>query len=293
MRKTGDVAKENKRIKGRLLKSVDPYLAITPYLMRDRNDAMVNAFESVDVTDTMHFIHKMRAEDMPNLGMLHLFVASYVRMVSQVPQVNRFITGQRVYARTNIEVIMTVKKEMRADAPETSIKVVFEPSDILKDVYEKMNTAISEAKSGNDTSTDTVARWVMSMPRFILRGFMAVIRWMDYHACLPKAIMEASPFHGSMIVTDVASIGLPPVLHHIYNFGNLPVFTSFGRRYRKNEMDSEGNISQRQYIDYGIVIDERICDGFTYAKALRIFKNSLKNPYKLMVPPERVFEDVG
>ncbi len=285
-------SKKGRRINGRFLKTIDPYMAITPYLMPTRNDALVNFADTIEVTEAERFIRRKRTEGMKGLGMLHLFIASYIRAVSQVPQLNRFVSGQQLYARTNIEVIMTVKKEMRADAEETSIKVAFDPRDTLVEVFDKMNAAIHEVKAGEETSTDTVAKAVMSLPRLILRFFMALVRFMDYYGILPKVILEASPFHGSMIVTDVASLGIPPVMHHIYNFGNLPVFISFGPKYSKYELNCLGETEHKRYMDWCVVIDERICDGFTYAKGIKVLKNGFKDPESLMTPPETVYEDI-
>ena len=292
MAKEAKKSKKGRRFNGRFLKTIDPYMAITPYLMPTRNDAMVNMVDTLDVTDAERFIRQMRTEGMKGLGMLHLFIASYVRAVSQVPQLNRFINGQQLYARTNIEVIMTVKKAMWVDAEETSIKVVFDPRDTLKDVYEKMNAAIDAVKAGEDTSTDAAARIIMALPRWLLKLFMALVRFLDYHGWLPKVLLNASPFHGSMIVTDVGSLGIPPVMHHIYNFGNLSCFTSFGPKYSRNEVGRDGTVVTRRCMDWAVVIDERICDGFTYSKGIRVLKSGFKDPQSLLTPPETVLEDI-
>ncbi len=287
------LSRRGRQFNGRYLKTVSPYIAMMSFIMPRRNDALVSFKDTWDITETEKFIRRKRTEGMPGLGMLHVFIAAYVRAVSQVPSLNRFVNGQRLYARTNIEIIMSVKREMTLDGEETSIKVKFEPTDTIKEVFEKLNAAIAAAKSGEDNDTDVLARALMKLPRGILRTVMALLRFMDYHGLLPKALLDASPFHGSMIVTDVASLGIPPVSHHIYNFGNLPVFTSFGAKYRRYEMDKEGVVETKRYIDYNVVIDERICDGYAYARGARILKACIKDPSLLEVPPEKVEEDIG
>ena len=90
----------------------------------------------------------------------------------------------------------------------------------------------------------------------------------------------------------MASLGLPPVYHHIYNFGNVPVFIAFGIPERGTVAKSDGTIETRKVINYTLVMDERICDGYYYASAFRLFNGYLRNPWQLDVPPEEIVEDV-
>ena len=67
----------------------------------------------------------------------------------------------------------------------------------------------------------------------------------------------------------MASLGIPPIVHHLYNFGNLPVFVAFGRKYRKVELDLQGKPVTRRYVDFVMNTDERIVDGFYYATVMK------------------------
>lgn len=95
-----------------------------------------------------------------------------------------------------------------------------------------------------------------------------------------------------MAITSMGSLGIPPIYHHLYNFGNIPVFIAFGAKYYKNELKLDGTVERNKYIDYTVVTDERICDGFYFASALKVLKDCLCNPDKLDTPPETVVEDI-
>lgn len=284
-------AKE-RRLRARRLREISPYMAMTPFIMPSRNDALVNFTDTLDITDTEQFILQQRKNGMKGLGMLQIFIAGYIRAVSQCPQLNRFVCGQQIYARDAVEVVMTVKRKMTVDGEESSIKITLPPSATLQEVCEKLKTAIDEIKNGEENGTDKLAAWFMKLPRGFLRSVMWLLRVFDYHGWLPPALLDASPFHGSLIVTDVGSLGIPPVFHHIYNFGNLPVFISFGTKYRKNIINDDGQVEKHCYIDYCVVIDERICDGSAYAKGVRVMRQSFKKPASLLEPPETVKEDI-
>ena len=72
----------------------------------------------------------------------------------------------------------------------------------------------------------------------------------------------------------MGSLGIPPIVHHLYNFGNLPVFVAFGRKYRKVELDLQGKPVTRRYVDFVMNTDERIVDGFYYATVMKYFESS-------------------
>lgn len=281
------------RKEGRLIRSLDPFYKFIPFIMPQKNDACNQFNDSVEITDVDRWLREKRKEGYKGLGYLHLFIAAYVRLVSQRPAVNRFICGRRIYARNNIEVVLTVRRGMTAEAGETTIKVVFDPYDTIFDVYHKMNEKIDEIKYGEeDNNTEQVAGALCRLPRFILRFAIAILRAMDYFGIIPQSLLDASPFHGSMIITDLGSIGIGPVYHHLYNFGTLPAFIAFGAKRKVYELNREGQVVLRKYIDFKINTDERICDGFDYAQGFKLFKMFINHPAELEVPPEKVVEDI-
>lgn len=282
------------RKEGRYLRKLDPYYSLTPFLMKTRGDSSNYFTDSLEVTEIDRYLRKKRLAGFPGIGMLHLFVAAYIRTASQKPAINRFVSGQRIYARNNLELVMSIKKAMSIEAGETSIKVKFAPTDTIEDVYRKINVEIDKIKEQvEETSTDAVAAALIRLPRIILRAAIGLISFLDYFGLLPQSLLDASPFHGSLIVTDLGSIGIPPVLHHLYNFGNLPVFLAYGAKRYANELQTDGSVAQKKYIDYTLVLDERICDGFYFGQAYKQIKSLMKRPEQLDLPPETVVEDNG
>jgi len=281
------------RREGRLLRTLDPYNAMTPFIMKEKSDASNYFSDMVDVTEIEKFLRKKRQNGYPGLGLLHVFIATYIRVAAQYPAINRFCSGQRIYARNNLELIMTIKKQLRTDAGETSIKASFSLDETIGDVYDKLNGEINKVKNeGAVTSTDDVAAAFMKLPRLMLRFAVAFLDMLDYFGMMPRAIINASPFHGSVIITDLGSVGLPAIYHHLYNFGNLPVFIALGSKKKVRELTENGEATIRKYIDFKLVVDERICDGFYFSQAFKLFKSLLRNPEALDEPPGQVIEDI-
>lgn len=281
------------RKEGRLLRSLPAFAKFVPFIMPTRNDACNQYEKSFEVSDVDRRLRKLRVDGYKGIGILHFIIAAYIRGVSMLPGMNRFVVGRRIYARDNIEVVMTVKRSLAIDATETTIKVVFEPTDTIFDVYRKMNEKIDEIKTveGNN-NTEDVAEAMCKAPRFLLRFALTILRIMDYFGWLPQSLLDASPFHGSMIITDLGSLRIGPIYHHIYNFGTLPVFISFGAKRHAYELDRHGNMVDRKYVDCKFVMDERTVDGHYYAQFLQAFRYICQHPEIVETPPSKVVEDV-
>ena len=197
---------------GRLLRSLNPFSKFIPYIMPSRVDRLVNYEESFEISAVDRRLRQLRVDGYKGIGLLHFLIACYIRAASMLPGVNRFVAGRRVYAHNDITVVMTVKHSMSVDATETTIKVHFQPTDTIFDVYRKMNEKIEEIKTADqDNNTEEVAAAFAKLPRFLIRFALMIVRFLDYFGWLPDSIVEASPFHGSMIITDLGSLRIGPV----------------------------------------------------------------------------------
>lgn len=280
---------------GRRLRSLDPISGVAVYIMPNRNGSSNLFKDSFECTNAEKYIRRKREEGLVNFGYTHLLLAAYVRTVSQRPAINRFIAGQKVYSRgQDIEVSMTVKKEMSTSGSETIINIHFSPGDTADDVYRKFNEQIESARATDelDSGFDKTAGLLNLIPGVLMKFTIWMLKTIDYFGHLPRYLLHVSPFHASLFITSMGSLGIPPIYHHLYDFGNIPVFLAFGIKRRQCEMQNDGSIAQRKYIDFSVVTDERICDGFYFASALKMVKRYLSNPDRLDERPETIIDDV-
>ena len=272
------------RSDGRRLRTLDPMAQITAYFQWERNICSNHFEESLEITNVERYIRQKRREGLTDFGITHVLLAAYVRGIAKYPQLNRFVSGQKVYSRGNdIQYCMVVKKEMRADAPDTSI-----------DVYNKLNAAVESVKATQelDSSLDNLIMAFTLIPGVFLKFTVWLLKFLDYFGLLPRFILELSPFHGSLFFTSMGSLGIPPIYHHLYDFGNIPVFGAFGCKRRALEVQEDGSIVQRKYIDVKFVLDERIVDGYYYATFFKYFRRLLAHPEVLDQAPEEVIRDI-
>ena len=283
------------RSDGRRLRTLDPMAQITTYFQWERNICSNMFEEALEITHTERYIRQKRREGYTDFGITHVLLAAYVRGIAKYPQLNRFISGQKVYSRgEDIQYCMVVKKAMRVDAPDTSIKVHLSPYDTAVDVYNKLNAAVESVKASQelDSSLDGLIGALNLVPGVFLKFTVWLLKLLDYFGLLPRFLLELSPFHGSLFFTSMGSLGIPPIYHHLYDFGNLPAFGAFGCKRRALEVQEDGSVVQKKYVDVKFVLDERICDGFYYATFFKYYRRLLRNPDVLDNPPEEVMKDI-
>ena len=283
------------RTDGRRIRTLSPMAQITMYFQWERNICSNLFEEAFEISHVERYIRQKRKEGLKDFGLTHVLLAAYVRGLCKYPQLNRFISGQKVYSRgEDIQYCMVIKKEMSIDSPDTSIKVHLNRKDTAADVYEKLNAAVAEVKKSQelDSSLDGLIDVLNLIPGVLLKFTVWLLKLLDYFGLLPKFLLELSPFHGSLFFTSMGSLGIPPIYHHLYDFGNLPVFGAFGCKRRALEVEEDGSVVQRKYLDVKFVLDERIVDGYYYAAFFKHYRAILRHPEILDLPPEELVQDI-
>ena len=287
-RKFGD------RYDGYRVKNVDPFFLLIPYIMKTRVDSQVYFSDRIEITELEKFVREHASTDIEGLRMYHVVTAAIVRLLSQRPYLNRFVAGNKIYARNHISISMSVKKSMTDEAETTVVKPIFSPYDVLRDIVNKFNEEVNKNKvHETENKTDFTAKLVGNLPSFLIRFVIGTLHNLDKIGLMPKLINKVSPFHTSVFITNMGSLGIKPIYHHIYEFGTTSVFIAMGKKYSRMELDNDGNAIKRKYIDIKVVADERICDGHYYALSMRMLAKIFKNPEILLRKPDSVVLDDG
>jgi hypothetical protein len=281
------------RYDGRRLRSLDSFYTMIPYIMRTRLDSQ-NCFEDkIDISHTENFLRRKRKDEDVTLSMLHVVIAAMVRTVALRPALNRFVAGQKIFSRNEILVALVIKKGTGISSQETVLRIKFEPADTLTQIADKINIQVEKNKKVESTNdADKATRLFMLCPGLLLKFLVFVIRQLDYFGIMPRAIHNVSPFHTSFFVTDLGSLGIQPVYHHLYDFGTTSCFIAFGMKFKENLIDAANNIVEKRFISIKAVTDERIVDGSYYASAFKLYRSLIQHPEKLEFPPEHLEPDV-
>ena len=225
---------------------------------------------------------------------MHVVMAALVRVVSQRPHLNRFVVWNKIFARNHLNFSIAIKRSLTDAGEETLIKPCFMPGDTLSEVVRKTKSIqLSNQQQGAQNASDVISKILGILPDGLMRFVVWTMLSLDKVGMLPRFINEASPWHCSIFLTNIGSIGVESIYHHLYEFGTCSNFVAMGKKSRYQNINSENGISKHKQIRLKFVIDERICDGFYYASSMRLLNRLLANPEKLLTPPEKIVIDEG
>lgn len=280
-----------RRSDGHRLDQIDPIVQFMPYIMKTRNDAMNLIAVDADYDPMAEYIKK-RAKEGKKISFMALIVAAYVRAVAEYPALNRFIMNKQVFARNSIDISLTVLRNAndKQNLDEALIKMTFAPDATLDEVNDQIDEKVREAVNEDaDNGTVDFARKLVHL-RILVQIVVALARLLDRYGLLPKKLYDISPFHCSMFITNMASIGMPALYHHLYNFGNTSMFIAMGKAERRPVPTKDG-FTFKNELPLKVVTDERICGGASYAQGMHYFKKLIAHPEMLETKPERVNYD--
>ena len=273
---------------GRRIKTIDPMYKIIGQIMVDRNDAM-NMIELTVQQDPIRKYIRRKKDEGYTFSHLAVVMAAFIRTVAEYPFLNRFVVNRTLYARNELAVGMVVLKPGETEG--TMNKMYFKPDMTIYQIQEVLDEYINTNRgTGETNSTDKIINTLLSIPGLARVG-VGILKWMDWHGLLPKAIINASPFHCSMTITNLASIGTNYIFHHVYNFGTTSMVMAMGNT-REDAVRRHGEIVFEKVIPIGLVMDERIAEGVQFAMACRKLQSILQDPSVLEQPPVEVKEDI-
>ena len=281
------------RYDGWRVRNVDAVFSVIPYFLRTRMDAQ-NYFEQRIPIDHIEAFIREHKEDIPGLSIMHVVIASMIRLVSQRPYLNRFIMWNEIFARNYINFSIVIKRSLSDEGEETLIKPYFQPTDTLQDVSRKiLEEQNKNQKVGQQNSSDFISKVLGYLPDWLMRVVVFTLLWLDKVGLLPRFIEQASPWHCSLFLTNIGSIGVESIYHHLYEFGNCSIFLAMGKKSQRHTVNKAGDVKGYKSILLKYVMDERICDGWYYASSMRMLDRILMNPSVLLTPPEKVVVDDG
>ncbi len=283
------------RSDGRRVRSLPAMQKIMPYIMRTRTGS-VNLFrETLDCAPLDAYIAAHDgAEASERLSVMHIVIAALVRTIALRPQLNRFVVHSRIYARRGISVSFVVHRSLRVEDGGTTIKLEFSGREDIGAIARAINEAVlrETASTAVRNATDGLADGFMRLPDLIIRPLIGFVMRLDHWNLLPEAVLRASPFHTTVFLTNLKSLGIDSIFHHLYEFGTNGIFVSLGKEAPQASAHADGTTSVRRLINLDFSLDGRFCDGLYFARSTRLLRKYLRNPALLEQPLEKIEEDL-
>jgi DNA-binding HxlR family transcriptional regulator len=279
-----------RRSDGRQIKSIGPFVKMIPYIMNRRSDAQIFIKQDICTDKIDEYLHEKRKQNL-KISYMHLFIAIYVRVIAERPQLNRFVMNSQIYARDGIFVSMAVKPVLRDEGEETTVKFAFTGQENIFETVKIINQKISEISTADSQiEMDRIISDIMSMPGITKRMMTGILKSMDRHNFMPRKIIDVSPFHTTMFFSYLKSIKMDYVYHHLYDFGTTGIFVALGK-IKKMPLVENDAVVVRNCIEIGYTFDERISDGLYFVNSLKLVEKYLEDPYLLETGPAETAED--
>lgn len=288
-RKRGD------RKDGVWIRESDPLHVIMPYLMLGRadNEGVFNG--DFDMTEALRYLDK-KNESCPDFKytMFHLVMAALAKTIYHRPAMNRFMQGHRLYQRNDISFSFVVKRAL-SDKGEEALVIMNIDTESgvspMEQIYSRVKKEVNHVRRGSGTNQTMKAVGLLSrIPRPLLRLVAKILFWLEYHGWVPDALVKIDPYHTTCFISNLGSIKMTASYHHLINWGTNSLFLVIGEKKAKPVYTPDGSFEMKEMLPLSFTIDERIADGFYFAKSIKLLENILLHPEILDEPIQNPIE---
>jgi pyruvate/2-oxoglutarate dehydrogenase complex dihydrolipoamide acyltransferase (E2) component len=275
------------RADGTLVPGLSPVRYIMPFLMRGRNESAVLHEVRFDLSRTHAWLARWRETNGRKATLFHLVLWAVARTLHERPGLNRFVSGGRLYQRNGVFLSFAAKAAFADDAPIVTIKVEFPKDDTFAACVERVARAVEGSRAPSAgavvekrkaSTVDKELALAMKLPAFLLRGVMALLRWLDRVNLMPAGMIASDPMYASAFLANLGSLGIDDTFHHLYEYGTVSLFGAVGRAEKAVFVGESGAPEVRDALKMCWSFDERINDGFYCASSLKGVQRIVEDP---------------
>ena len=257
-----------------LLNDPDPFHSIGPYVMPKRTEAEVSTTATFDITKLLKFMKSHNKKEGTEYKLVHAICTAVGKTIYHRPKLNIFVAGRKFWMRNDITLSFVAKQKFEDEAVETLMTLKIKDDMNLDSISKLIVGDVKKVRTQGNNSLDKTMDLVGKMPRFVLEIFFWILSRMEYHGIYPEDLKKGDPNYTTCLLSNLGSIRADSCYHHLSNFGTNSMMVTIGTMYK----DAEG----KDKVDVTVTLDERIADGFYFAKSLKLTKYLLANPKMLM-----------
>lgn len=261
------------------IKNLDPFHSVVPYVMPKRTEAEVSSTETFDITKLMKYIDKAnkKREKGKELKLFHCICYVFAKTIYLRPKMNIFIAGRKYWQRNNISLSFVAKQKFDDKSDEVLLFMKVKPEMTIEDVSKIIIGDVDKARKQSGNDLDKTMDFVGKLPRFLLTFIFWVIGRLEYYGLMPESLSKGDPNYSTLLLSNLGSIGAGAPYHHLSNYGTCSMMATIGTYFKDT-------VKKKILLPITIIFDERIADGFYFAKSLRIAKYIFEHPEELEKP---------
>ena len=264
---------------------VDGLHTILPYVMPSRAAAEVSMQEVFDITALNAYMQKRNEEEGTKLKLFHAICTAVAKTVFWRPKLNIFISGNRFWQRKDIILAFVVKRTFEDTSEESLMFLKVKPDMTLDSISKKILGEVHELRehSGKNDIGDMIEIFA-KIPHWLLRIIFKILGWLEYCGRMPKSLSEGDTDYATVLLSNLGSIKCGSVYHHLNDYGTNSIVATIGTAHNALVYGDDGREHLREVVDMQVTLDERIADGFYFARSLKLISYLLEHPEELEKP---------
>jgi hypothetical protein len=273
-----------RRHDGDLVRNPPPMRQIMPFLMRRRNESFVFQESVYRAGATLDWVRRYNATHPVHVTIFHVLAYACGQALLARPEMNRFVSGGRLYQRRGVQVSFVVKREMSDSGTPTTVKVEMRPAEAFDAFVERLAGLVASAR-GPDRTVDRETALLVALPGPLLRGLVAFARLLDAWNLFPRFMTRDDPMYASLFLANLGSAGISDVFHHLYEYGTVSIFGAMSA-VRPTPCVEAGQLVVRDTLAIRWTFDERVQDAFYAARSLQLVQQVIEDPTDYLGAPE-------
>jgi len=272
---------KNERRDATRITDLDGFHSIVPYIMPKRTEAEVSMKETFDVTELNKYMAERNENEGTKLKLFHAICTAVARTIYHRPKMNIFISGRRFWQRKDITLSFVAKQQFKDESEETLMFVTVKPDMTIDSISKMIIGDVDKARKEGTNDLDGLMTFFGKLPRFFLEFFFWVLSRLEYHGIMPASLTAGDPNYSTVLLSNLGSIGCGAPYHHLSNYGTNSIMITIGTMHTELVHMPDGTNQLRDVVEMTLTLDERIADGFYFARSLKIAKHLLENPQML------------
>lgn len=248
----------------------DTIQAIVPYIMKSRCEAEVSCHVDMDITELVKYVDKKNEEDLGyKLTYFHALMACFAKTVYSREALNRFVKDKRLYQRKKLLFAFIAKNKLSDDGEERIISLDIKNNDNIMTVSKRAAVDVFNVRHEGSNNMEGILRVFTALPKWLLNIVVSIVFFLDRKGINPKFITDGDTNYASILFSNLGSIKNNSCYHHLNEYGTNSIVIVIGT------IRDEGNI---KIVDIQATLDERIADGFYFAKSIQLAEQIAKTP---------------
>lgn len=273
-----------RRHDGDLIRGEPPMRRIMPYLMPGRNESIVLNDSTFRIEKTRAWLKAYNRSHEAHATLFHVLAYAVGQALHARPELNRFVSGGRLYQRRGVQIAFVVKKELQDDGVSTTVKLEIARGERFAEFAGRLATSIRDAQQ-SERSVDRETALIMRLPGPMVRTLVAFAKLLDRWNLFPRFMTANDPMFASIFLANLGSVGISDAYHHLYEYGTVSIFGAVSAPAYLPFVDGETVIA-RPGLRVRWSFDERIHDAFYSARSLGLARDILEAPDEHLGPPD-------